>query len=225
MYKTANIFCDASINLDTKTACSGTIITNEDATIEFYEFLVKQHPATNNSSEIMAVLIGIQTALMMRRTNPEYQYFNLFSDSKLCIYGLREWVFMWANRQDENGNILGTSREPVANQEYFKNIVRLIVDFDLNVHFYHQKGHCNVTSIGRQKARDFFIGSNYGICPEILGIRTDQIIEMNKKVDRDTRSVLYSQNEISYELTDPFKYFISPADMEKYKKLIGTTKI
>jgi len=80
-----NLFCDASIELEKKIACGGTYIMAQmdDGSIQEIGFRrALQLHATNNSSEILAIWLGVVEALKLRNIYPN-AVFRLFSDSKI----------------------------------------------------------------------------------------------------------------------------------------------
>ena len=145
--ETLNIFTDASIKTIKETnetlGCPGAICvgTNLDgSTYVLDEAYFIERYATNNSSEIKAVSLGVSKALQYRNN---FKYINLFSDSMICIHGLREWLYNWL-RCIYNGVMYSSSGKPVANQQTFASILNTIVMNNLNINLYHQKGHVSV---------------------------------------------------------------------------------
>lgn len=181
---TLNIFTDASIgslknnNEVEKIGCYGYILREENISKCYIE-----RCATNNSSEIKAVYMGIYAALQFK---DKYKTINLFSDSIVCINGLRSWIFNWVN----NNNILyNSSKVPVANQNTFLAIVRLILINNFHINLYHVKGHVNLQSpISINRAMDVFTRMN-----NVSGVDCNLISEIckyNDKIDVLTRDVL-----------------------------------
>lgn len=144
---TLNIFTDASIKKisDETLGCPGAVcvITYQNGSNDVLDmsYYVERY-ATNNSSEIKAISLGIAKALQYRH---RFKNINLFSDSRICIQGLREWIFNWVNCI--NNNVMcNSSGEPVANQNTFASIVHTILSNNLRINFYHQKGHVSINS-------------------------------------------------------------------------------
>ena len=143
-----NIFTDASIKKlpDGETlGCPGALciytLNNGSSTILDLACYIERY-ATNNSSEIKAISLGVAKALQYRHM---FNTINLFSDSRICIQGVREWIFNWINCIN-NGLMCSSSGEPVANQNTFASIVNTIIANNLNINFYHQKGHVKITN-------------------------------------------------------------------------------
>ena len=125
---TLNIFTDASIKQvgQETVGCAGAFcVAGKDRTIINQTNRILRY-ATNNSSEITAVKLGIDLAIDYRN---DFDTINLFSDSKICIYGLREWIFNWIDNMS-NGVLYNSSNTEVANQEMFKKIINLITHYN-----------------------------------------------------------------------------------------------
>lgn len=203
-----NIFCDASIDTKEKVACSGLILTNALANeiISIEHFI--QTNATNNSSEILAILSSIRLAIRFKNILNINCIFNIFSDSKLCIFGLRDWLGKWyANQKIEDGIsvLYGSSKDPVKNQEYFKECIRLIVDNNLRLNLFHNRGHIAYKVPDKLLyARNTFIEYN-GIEPESIGLSMYTICKYNDFVDVSTKSLL-SQMKNSSQTNYSYKY-------------------
>ena len=203
-----NIFCDASIDTKNKLACSGSVLTDSAANeiISIEHFI--QTNATNNSSEILAILSSIRLAIKFKNILNIDCIFNIFSDSKLCIFGLRDWLGKWyANQKIEDGIsvLYASSKDPVKNQEYFKECVRLIVDNNLRLNLFHNRGHIAYNTPDKLLyARNTFIEYNE-IEPESLGLSMYTICKYNDFVDISTKSILSQMKNYS-KTTYPYKY-------------------
>lgn len=144
---TINIFTDASIKkvkeFKEEIGCPGYIITykkNNDIIkiIESDCNIIRQ--STNNESEITAIYMGIMAALKYK---DKIKHINLFSDSKICIYGLTQWIYKWYNNQ-QNGRFISSNGGYVKNQDIIINIINTICNNNLSINLYHQKGHVNI---------------------------------------------------------------------------------
>lgn len=145
---TLNIFTDASIKKlpDGETlGCPGALciytLNNSSSDILDLTCYIERY-ATNNSSEIKAISLGVAKALQYGYM---FKTINLFSDSRICIQGIREWIFNWVNCIND-GLMCSSSGEPVANQNTFASIASTIVANNLNINFYHQKGHVRISN-------------------------------------------------------------------------------
>lgn len=225
--ETLNIFTDASIkkiNKEYTVGCPGAVaiktLDNGDTTF-ITEQIYLENNATNNSSEIKAIALGIDLALKYR---PYYNKINLFSDSKICIYGLREWIFNWI--YNTNNNIMyGSSGNPVFNQETFKSIINCIINNNLKINLFHQKGHVDNTKPASVKhAGEVFMQSNLvsGVDDNLIKCISDY----NNYIDIRTKSALdtnteWMKNNIIFKNKSIIHSVDSNAIDSCYKSLIG----
>lgn len=227
-----NLFCDASIDINRNIACGGCYITCQD-NIGIYEFgnkMLIQHNATNNSSEILAIWVGVVEALKIRNKYPG-SIFRLFSDSKISLYGLRDWLKNWVNNIRDDGILMSSSGTPVMNQQRFIDIFNLIVENNLRIELYHQRGHVNDGHVSLEKARSHFIKANK-VPPEGLGLDTQYISNCNSIIDNLTRNAvkLYIENNVLMENTEleeinPLYYDIRKNMLHQYIRCIDKTTI
>lgn len=235
-----NLFCDASINTDKKVACGGclAVVQNDvnsrinDNYNVISKKLIIQNNATNNSSEILAIWAGVNEALRLRATMYPNAIFRLFSDSKISLYGLRDWIKNWI--ANSNGGVLiSSSGQPVMNQQRFIEIFNLIVENDLHIELYHQRGHVMDGRISLDKARTQFIKANK-VPPERLGngIDINYLSFYNNLIDGMTRESvnLYLNSGalmegVEVEGINPFEYIIRSNMLQKYIKCINKTSI
>lgn len=243
---TLNIFTDASIVHKTaKTqngeckfyvGSPGSMLYIGDKLVDEYHSVLPD--CTNNQSEITAILYGVQRGLSFACMNSFIKNINIFSDSKICIYGLREWIFKWIKNMN-NGVLYSTSGE-VINQYIFVSIIKHVIDGNRDIRFYHVRGHCNPLNFkDRVKFRNSFMKENY-LDAYIEDRLIDFFISANDAVDNITRDELHRLPEdflttgyISTDMivkshTNPHKdrifnwnEFIRSLDLNKYKKLIG----
>ena len=227
--KTLNIFTDASVlyNGDEFITSSGAIavkdITTPNPTVIDRIFTINRN-STNNHGELSAILNGVELALKYRGY---FSRINLFSDSKISIYGLRDWCNKWFNKivTNEYGTIVSSSGTPVMNQELIKTIIRVIVDNRLEINLYHQKGHIDPTdSRSVNEALKIFNKSN------IQGIHTIDSISYNDiamislfngMVDSISRSYLKDLDMNRCNTVYPIKHGMNFDLFNQYKKLIN----
>lgn len=221
---TLNIFTDASIIKypDGETVgCAGAhIITGSDPVNNILEqprTIIRN--TTNNNSEIKAILLGIQRALVYRN---RYKTINLISDSKICIYGLREWVFNWVNDSVNSDVLIGSQGDPVANQDVILQIIYTIINNGLVINLYHQKGHVRDSEKSLTEAKNTFINSNH--------IQDDIDIELiknisiaNNIVDNFTRETLKSYPRIPQPvpINNLVSFTYNGFDTNRYKELLN----
>lgn len=229
-----NLFCDASIDIDAKIACAGCYIVYQDinGTKEIGKKMLIQHNTTNNSAEILAIWIGIVEALKLR---PIYSdaVFRLFSDSKISLYGLRDWMKNWIRNSIHVNSVelISSSGTPVANQQRFIDIYNLIVENNLKIELYHQRGHVGEGRVSVDRARVQFIKANK-VSPENMGLDTNFLSLCNNYIDNFTRASVraYIDNHILLAdtdilLEDPMIHSIRSERLPQYIKCINKTSV
>jgi len=213
---TGNIFCDASMDIQHKIGCSGAMLVSEDFLTPIDYYYVKQINATNNSAEILAIYEGVMMAIYFKnRKDNNFDRFRIFSDSKVCIYGLREWIYNWVNNQNFDGTLRRSDMTPVLNQNRFKDIVRLILDYNVPISFVHQKGH--TLSHQDDMSRNFFINTN-GFTPESIGGEIKYFNKYNNEVDRISREKLYERDTHLF-FDGALNSVIKPSEMSRFNAL------
>lgn len=225
---TLNIFCDASIsssrlNGGLTIGCPGALLVTvergEPRVIhDSYKII---YGTTSNNAEINAILLGVKEAIAYRS---DYTRINLFSDSRICILGLRDWIFAWIDRMTDDGALLTTAGTPVANQDVILHIMHLIVTKRLDIRLFHQKSHVNSSIESLEAAKNLFYISN----TIILDIEEVRMISyFNNMVDIKTKEILKNNfdNE-GYPLRQVLEYPIEFIDVDVYKQCIrGDEKI
>lgn len=228
---TLNIFTDGSIkkffiNRQEETiGCAGAnIVMTDDSGIHSIEAATEivRH-TTNNDTEIRSILLGVQRALYYRELYP-FRYINIIADSKICIYGLREWLFNWVNNTGPGETVMISSQgTPVANQEVILQIIYTILQNNLSINFYHQNGHKNCNSMKDMiEAKKTFIKSNYISCDVDMEL-IKNISIANDYVDRFTKQALESYIPMPNRVVTPnvfMHYVYKPFDVDRYNELI-----
>ena len=92
---TLNIFCDASIKSikNMNYGCYGAVAIYEDNIIDSSYQICSR--TTNNDSEIRAIRSAVLLALKYRNN---YQIINIFSDSQISLFGIRDRCFRWKEK-------------------------------------------------------------------------------------------------------------------------------
>lgn len=224
---TVNIFTDASIkkvHTGETIACPGCeiVLTDENGLTESVyksDYFIRN--ATNNIGELCAILLGLNSLTLF----PEFEKkkINLFSDSQLCINSIREWIFSWINNQ-YNNIWYGSSGDPVKNQEIIKQIIQFIYKYNVNINFYHQKGHVTNTQKSIENAIRVFNNSN-GL---VTDFNTMQILShYNNSVDIFTKQSLDISNDRG-QFNQPYPQLeraiistLKDVDFDIYKNLIN----
>ena len=212
-----NIFTDASImqmNNGEYLGAPGYVVVLNDQVIENGYYILDH--TTNNNSEIKAIRMGVCAALKYK---DQFPIIRLFSDSQICVFGLREWIYRW--KVDKTGaQLISSSGTPVANQEVFLEIANYIVENNLEIEFYHQRGHINLTNADSIiKATDDFNKFNRGCNANIELVK--RLSYYNNMVDEMTRSMLQAK----YNDSSNFHYdaccfnLINKVDLQRYYEL------
>lgn len=222
--KTLNIFVDASIlkleDIQETVGCPGglcVMMNTYGVPHTFDAFHCITRHTTNSNSEIKAVLLGVNKALQYRNS---FEVINLFSDSKVCIHGLKYWIFNWMNTI-RNKRIYNSSKQEVGNQEVFINIINTIMNTNLSINLFHQKGHVTNTNESINHAMEVFKETN-----KIDYVDRNLIVDLsyyNDYVDIMTKNVLYNTKFTQYNGgINPFNYVPDREHfIKKYKYLIN----
>lgn len=210
--QTLNIFTDASITKQNgiTIGCPGAIAVAvvEDSLKIIDTSTSVEFNSTNNNSEIKAIYKGV---LLAEKYRHNFSYINLFSDSQICIFGLRKWIFDWIYA---NGSLYNSSGTEVSNQDVFISIIYFIFRNNLNINLFHQKGH--VTNSILSKAKSVFEKSN-NVNTDIELVQT--ISHYNDIIDKYTKKILES-DLINPDMINPIQRNFESINLNKYKKLI-----
>lgn len=225
---TLNIFTDASIlKLEQETVgCPGVVMVTSDSNgfnsiLNTNSYIVNH--STNNDSEIKAIRTGILCGLGYK---DNFKRINLFSDSNICVQGLKDWIFNWCNCVVDDV-MYSSSGSPVANQEVFMSIIHIITNAEFELNIYHQKGHVMINSSkSLEKAKKSMLRSN-----RLDDMDMDLLTQLsiyNDMVDTLTKDHLRVYYENNYSFKDKnvpllkVKGVGSMQDkMDRYKELIG----
>jgi len=225
-YNTLNIFTDASIKKmpDGETiGCAGAnVISGPNPIVGIIEQDTRIiRGSTSNNSEIQAIKLGIQKALMYRN---QYNVINLISDSKLCIYGLREWIFNWVRDSVNKNYLISSTNQAVANQEVILEIIYMILDNNLRINFYHQNGHVNIyNQTNLIEVKNTFISSNF-LSNDVDLELIKNISIANDDIDKLTRFILKNSHFPKIYPKNMMSFFYAPFETEKYANLINTRR-
>ena len=219
---TLNIFTDASVrNMNYGfDSASGFVAMIGDQKLA--EQIQINRNTTNNFGEIYAIQMAVQLAFDVRRLMSEQpKYINIFSDSLISVKGLREWFDGWT--LDDKGYLLNSSGEKVANQNIITSIINMIITYNIDVSFFHIKGHINFNKDSEvEKAMSKFDQHNGTVGIGKIDKETMiKMLECNDYVDNSTReSLQYSENiPILLRPIEKLSNF-TIEEINKYKKLI-----
>lgn len=218
---TLNIFTDASIrrlNKKRSAGCHGAIILLGNQKLDDDYRICTD--STSNNSEIKGIRLGVGLALKWRTVYP-VSNINLFSDSQISIFGIRDRIFNW---KLVGNDLVGYGDNKIKNQSVFIEILNMIVRNQLCINFYHQKGHINPEKYNDINiAIHVFSASNFvreDIDPEFIKF----ISYYNDIVDRTSRDYLYAEDNIrDLNICDVLQFlpFNFKNTLEKYNQLQG----
>ena len=221
-----NVFCDASVTKveDKYTSCPGYAVVNKGRIIKSDYKVV--YNTTNNYGEIYAIRMGIKAVYDMGYKLGTVSRINLFSDSQISIFGLREWIFTWYQNLNSNMQMVSSDKKvEISNQEVYNSIVNLIAYEGIPIHLYHQLGHKNFrNNIHLNKVIKSFNLANK------MQISIDEarfICYYNEYVDRFTRENLHSVTRSNLFKQTDYQKYIMPVSiilnsdiMKRYSELI-----
>jgi ribonuclease HI len=204
---TLNIFSDASIhkNMYTTNGCYGVVAVCRDIILNSSFKLVSD--TTSNNSEIKGLRAAVCFADMYK-TN--FKYINIFSDSQISIFGLRDYIYKW-RFNNKDGMLYGSAGTPVKNQEIFIdafNILAFALQYNPNIRLFHQSGHVGNDYDKLRKAAAVFRSSN-NINGNIDLNLIRYISTYNDYVDKTSRSILLKNIKLlnNSKFIDPVSFY------------------
>lgn len=211
---TINIFCDCSTNskFDPITNASyGAIAFNQNTVIESdYRILTDK---TSNYGELKAINLGVRLANYIRRKY-SFTRFNIFSDSYISAFGMRDFCKKW--KAIDAGLYKATNHQLVASQNVYIDTLNIIVENDLPISIWHQKGHVNVNDKqSLQNTKELFIQDNF-VQADVDDDFIRYISIGNMMVDIESRNFLKSTFDKTKQYIEPI-YFIP----YQYDKLVS----
>lgn len=230
-----NVFTDASVkHSKDKTytvGCPGfTIFKGRQMILPVQSQYIPD--STNNESEIIAIVNALYYILCNRIYFGDITVINIFSDSKISIYGLREWYNSW-RRNIHNGVMYNSSGKPVANGRFFIEAIGIMDALNIKVNLYHCNGHINIfDNSSINKFIKTFHKENQ-CTRELTKIERDFIIDGNTLVDNmtgivDKCDVEHTRNLYGRRVRDQSKIdmyaMVKSIDFINYRTLIGDYK-
>lgn len=220
-----DIFCDASITTTEykeTIGCAMAMAIDRSTGNELDRMYDIRRASTNNNSEIAAINIAVDIAL---KFNNPTNIITIFSDSKICVKGLTEWIYGW-NKNIINNLMVSSSNKPVANQLQILTVISKITYNNLALNILHQKGHV-YSKAQLENAKKVFATSNgideYNISDEFI----KYISSMNDEVDCGSRE--YLMDYINYNVDNkveqiPISPHVTIQSLKEYSKLIKKRK-
>lgn len=237
-----NVFVDAGVDkmsFKSTMSASGVMVYYKDRLIHSSVTILKQ--STNNIGELLAILIGVNTAIGIKREinkeNPVIERINIYSDSSYSVDSITRWYSRWLmNGRNEKDGSLYTLSGKVKNQELIEAIIRSVIVSNERINFVKVRGHQNPNNgITIDKNMGYIIDSNrytiekwdyYDQCECYVNTEiTKSIIERNNLVDQLAGS-MYPTSKDEYNLLPTIRdilpmvlYNITPEEYERFELL------
>lgn len=212
-----NVFTDASILTkgNSMIGCAGFCTVHNNQFINKNAMIV---PKTNSArAELVAIYMGLEELLLYKKSN---MILRLFSDSQLSILGIRDRIFNWMN--NNRNKLLTNQSTDVKNQDLIISIINIIIENNINVEFYHQKGHINYKSDKELLiAKTVFRKSNNIDINDMDFFR--KISYANDIVDKYTKYIL--RTNINTDVSFPVSFLYKKFDSNVYKNLVNNFSI
>jgi ribonuclease HI len=190
--KTLNIFSDASMIKSTKQyiGCYGSIaVTCDD--------IIDQHYSICSCTTTPACeLRGIRSSIIFAiKYGYGFETINIFSDSQISIYSIREYMFKW---KIHDGNFYTGGGTIAKNGSLIMECHRLLQHPELqdkNINLLHQLGHINTSKYNDliKSSSEFSAANNVVGTIDLNFIR--YIASYNNMVDHQSRSILRRANK------------------------------
>lgn len=203
-----NLFSDASMKHrgSSFSSCYGSVAVTGDRTIE--DYLRIQSDTTVPAAELR----GIRCSLILALKYKDYfRVINLFSDSQLSVYTLREYIYNWKYDPSINNYRTRNCRHtPVVNIELILecfDLLQMLRREGKIINIYHQSGHVDNGYENIAKAATVFKASN-NIQGDIDFDLIRYISIYNNYIDNKTRNYLSMAhtNTTDNWYHDPIKY-------------------
>lgn len=164
-------------------ACYGSIAVTGDNIIDSVFRL--QSISTSNACEIRGIRCSLSLA---NKYKNNFKVINIFSDSKVAVFSLREYIHKWKLINNEfysNGN-------RVVNQELYIECYQLIQELSKThiVNIFHQKGHIKQSNYNSLLLASDVFKKNNGILGEVDMNLIRYISLYNNYIDHTTRSTV-----------------------------------
>lgn len=211
---TINIFCDCSTNSKlekiTNTAY-GAMAFNQTTLIDS-EFRILTDK-TSNYGELKAINLGVRLANKIRNRY-SFNRFNIFSDSYIASFGMRDYCKKWM--AIDTGLYKRSTKQIVASQNVYIDTINIIVENNLPVTIWDQKGHVDVHDPTSLKiAKELFEQNNF----HYADIDDDFMVYIslgNNAIDDASRKFLKSTFDQTKQYIEPV-YFVP----HQYEKMIS----
>lgn len=204
---TLNIFSDASMRARGKNildTCYGAVAVNKDTIVD--EMFRLSSESTVPAAEIRGIRCSLSLALQYRHC---FKVINIFSDSQVALFGLRDYIYGWRYRKD--GHIYNKSSKVVKNEELFIECFQLLMELRKTniVNLYHQAGHIENGLEQLKYGIGVFKKSN-GVQGTVDYNTIRYISLYNNYVDNKSRSFIRGINIYENTFLDPLIFYPKP---------------
>lgn len=215
--ETLNLFSDASMRTIGKGklgTCYGSVAVCKDDIID--EVFRVQSLSTVPAAEIRGIRCSITLALQYRY---RYRCINIFSDSQIALFGLRDYIYNWYYNPGDNMLYNRHQKLPVKNQELYIETFLMLEELRRTniVGLFHQSGHVDSFVDDLRESIRVFKKSN-NISGKVDYNVARYIALYNNYVDNKSRSMIRRTNIFDNDFHDPV-YFVPVSGIPNYTKI------
>lgn len=203
---TLNIFSDASMRKRGQfmDSCYGSVaVCKDDIADELFRI-------NSNCTVPAAEIRGIRCSLILaNKWKYMFTNINIFSDSQIALFGLRDYIYNWKYNPADNMFYNGRNKlNLVKNQELYIECFQLLCELKKtnNVNLYHQCGHVDNGKENLINAIEVFKKSN-NIHGKVDYNTIRYISIYNNYVDNKSRSFIRRTNVYENEFQDPISFY------------------
>ena len=137
-----------------------------------------------------------------------FRTINIFSDSQIAVFGLRDYIYNWKYNPEEERYYLGNRKSEVKNQELLIECFYLLNELRKTniVNIFHQCGHVDNGFDNIKNAAEVFKRSN-GVNGVVSYELVRYISVYNNYVDNKSRSFIRTLNVFENYYTDPVEFY------------------
>ena len=137
-----------------------------------------------------------------------FRTINIFSDSQIAVFGLRDYIYKWKYNPEEERYYLGNRKSEVKNQELLIECFYLLNELRKTniVNIFHQCGHVDNGFDNIKNAAEVFKRSN-GVNGVVSYELVRYISVYNNYVDNKSRSFIRTLNIFENYYTDAVEFY------------------
>jgi ribonuclease HI len=205
---TLNLFSDASMRNYSKSnnllaGCYGSVAVAGDRIID--EDIRCTSITTVPAAELRGLRLSLGLALTYRSL---FKVINIFSDSQLVIFGLRDYIYKWRWNENKQQYYTASSNTPVKNQELYIECFKMLQELSKTniVNLFHQPGHIDSSFRDIKKAANMFKEYN-GVSGLVSYDLIRYISIYNNYIDNKTRSHIRITNVFDNDYHDAIEFY------------------